>query len=152
MTNNTYTILLQDFELITCPRNSNVSGSFLKSVQMTKSCLAPKSHLRLGKQGLHLCNSMLHQCNQPFAPMSAKIFRALSKAFWARSVDLTCVPDGRACNLMLCGSLVKRWIQTAATPRPKACYIDFLSIFPRKNRCTKVRCLSLSPMLSWQMF
>ena len=50
---------------------------------------SPKSHLRLGKRGLR-------QCNQPFAPLSAKTFCALSKALWGRSADLTSVPGGLA--------------------------------------------------------
>ena len=37
-----------------------------------------KSHLRLSKQGLRLCNPMLRQCTQPFVPLSAKTFCALS--------------------------------------------------------------------------
>ena len=80
--------------------------------QMNESCLAgvqkvlfgprdresPKSHLRRCKQGLRPCNPMLRQCNEPFVPISAKTFCALSEALWARSADLTSVPGGLVCN------------------------------------------------------
>ena len=79
----------------------------VKSARMTKSCLAgckrsfgprdqesPKSRLRLCKRGLRPCNPMLHQCSKQSAPTSIKNSCALSKALWARSVDLTSVPGG----------------------------------------------------------
>ena len=78
---------------------------------MTEGCLAgvqtvfwkegprvSQRSLAPGQKRFAPVQPMLRQCNQPFAPVSAKTFCALSKALWGRSADLTSVPGGLVCK------------------------------------------------------
>ena len=69
--------------------STNDWKSFLSAEgpRVNQKSLAP------GQTRLRLYNPMLRQCKKPFVPLSAKTFCAVSKALWARSADLTSVPE-----------------------------------------------------------
>ena len=76
-------------------------GRDRKSLVIWEFFLGKTEQPRKGRTGLRRCkpcNPMLRQCNEFFAPISAKTFCALSKALWARSADLTSVPGGLVCK------------------------------------------------------